>query len=162
VRTLPIFRGPAERIVALLRRLGYEAKLRVIADAYAFFHQISDSREEAQAAVVRWVADYPAASNFLELLSCDAFTPASVINNMNYAEFCDPAIDARMQAAARMQAINPQRANRLWAGVDRALVDAAPWVPLYNVRSVELVSRRVGNYRFSPIYGPLLDQLWVR
>ena len=81
---------------------------------------------------------------------------------MNYAEFCNPAIDARMHAAARMQPINPQRANRLWAGVDRALVDAAPWVPLYNARSVELVSRRVGNYRFSPIYGPLLDQLWVR
>jgi hypothetical protein len=25
-----------------------------------------------------------------------------------------------------------------------------------------LVARRVGNYQFSPIWGPLYDQLWVR
>ena len=49
---------------------------------------------------------------------------------MNYAEFCDPAIDAKMRAAARMQPVNAQLANRRWAAVDRALVDAAPWVPL--------------------------------
>ena len=84
------------------------------------------------------------------------------INNQNTAEFCDPAIDAQMRAAARMQPINTQLANRRWARVDRALVDAAPWVPLYNPKSVELVSRRVGGFRFNPIYGTLLDQLWVR
>jgi hypothetical protein len=42
------------------------------------------------------------------------------------------------------------------------MVDAAPWIPLFNPRSVELLSRRAGGHRYSPIYGTLVDQLWVR
>jgi peptide/nickel transport system substrate-binding protein len=61
-----------------------------------------------------------------------------------------------------MQQRDGSRSRRRWAQVDRALVDAAPWLPLYNAKAVELVSRRVGGFRFSPIYGTLLDQLWVR
>ena len=162
VRSLPIVSGAARATVALLDRIGYRATLKVIPDAYSYFHQISDSRVRAQAGMLRWTADYPAPSNFIaETLSCTAFQPAT-INNQNTAEFCDPAIDAQMRAAARMQPINTQLANRRWARVDRALVDAAPWVPLYNPKSIELVSRRVGGFRFNPIYGTLLDQLWVR
>jgi peptide/nickel transport system substrate-binding protein len=162
LRTLPEFAHAARPTLALLRRLGYRASLKRIANAYTYFHEISDSRVRAQAAMVHWIADYPAPSNFFGQLSCDAFLPASTINNPNYPEFCDPAIDAKMRAAARMQPRNVQLANRRWAGVDRAFVDAAPWVPLYNANSVQLVSRRVGGYRFSPISGTLLDQLWVR
>jgi peptide/nickel transport system substrate-binding protein len=152
----------ARGTVALLRRLGYQARLKVITDGYEYFRQIADSRVRSQAGMLRWNADYPAPSNFLAtLLSCAAFQPAT-INNQNTARFCDPAIDAKMRAAARVQPVDTQRANRQWALVDRALVDAAPLVPLYNPKSVELVSRRIGGYRFSPMYGTLLDQLWVR
>jgi YVTN family beta-propeller protein len=162
VRSHPILSGAARATVALLHRLGYRATLKVIPNAYAYFHQISDSRVRAQAGMLRWTPDYPAPSNFIaETLSCTAFQPAT-INNQNTAEFCDPAIDAQMRAAARIQPKNTQLANRRWARVDHALVDAAPWVPLYNPTSVELVSRRVGGFRFNPIYGTLLDQLWVR
>jgi len=162
VRTLPVFTRAARPTVALLQRLGYRATLKVIPDGYAYFRQISDSRIRAQAGIIRWTADYPAPSNFLaQQLSCAAFH-AGTINNDNTAEFCDPAIDAQMRAATRMQPINVQLANRRWADVDRALVDAAPWLPLYNAKSVELMSRRVGGFRFNPILGTLLDQLWVR
>jgi peptide/nickel transport system substrate-binding protein len=61
-----------------------------------------------------------------------------------------------------MQERDGSRSRRRWAQVDRALIDVAPWLPLYNAKSVEVVSRRVGGFRFSPIYGTLLDQLWVR
>jgi peptide/nickel transport system substrate-binding protein len=81
---------------------------------------------------------------------------------LNLAEFCDPAIDARMRSAARAQTTNPQLANRSWAGVDRALVDAGVWLPLYNPRAVELLAQRVGGRRYNPLYGTLVDQLWVR
>ena len=67
-----------------------------------------------------------------------------------------------MRAALRTATVDAQAANRQWARVDRALVDAAPWLPLYNARSVELLSRRVGGYRYNPLYGTLIDQLWVR
>jgi peptide/nickel transport system substrate-binding protein len=162
VRTLPEVASEARPMVALLRRLGYRASLTVVADGQTYFHELSDSRVRAQAGISRWLADYPAPSNFLDILSCDNFTPAVTSGNSNFAEFCDPAIDARMRAAARAQSTNAQLANRRWAGVDRALVDAAPWVPLFNLNSVELVARRVGGYRYTPFYGTLVDQLWVR
>jgi peptide/nickel transport system substrate-binding protein len=162
VRTVPLFRDAARHVVALLDRLDYRGTLKVIPDAYRYFHEISDSRVRAQAGIVQWTADYPAPFNFLEFLSCHAFTPADTINNLNLAEFCDPAIDAQMRAAAATEPANTQLASRRWARVDRAIVEAAPWVPLYNANSLELVSRRVGGFRFNPVYGTLLDQLWVR
>jgi hypothetical protein len=33
---------------------------------------------------------------------------------------------------------------------------------MYNLRDVQLVSRRVGNYQYHPLWFTLLDQLWVR
>jgi peptide/nickel transport system substrate-binding protein len=157
------FFAPAARtVVTVLRRLGYDAALKVIANDARYFQHFPDSRTRAQAGMFLWAADYPAPSNFLaQLLSCEAFRPASS-NNLNWAEFCSPAIDARMRSAARTQATNAQLASRKWAGVDRALVEAAPWLPLYNRRIVVLLSRRVGGYRYNPISGTLLDQLWVR
>ena len=81
---------------------------------------------------------------------------------MNGAQFCSPAIDRLMRAAASAQARDAGRADRLWARIDRALVDAAPWLPLYNRSIVALTGERVGGYRYHPMRGILLDQLWVR
>ena len=39
---------------------------------------------------------------------------------------------------------------------------AAPAIPLFNRRSLLLVSDRVGNAQTHPELGPLLDQFWVR
>jgi ABC-type transport system substrate-binding protein len=54
------------------------------------------------------------------------------------------------------------RGRELWAQNDRRIVDQAPWVPLYNTRSADFVSERVGNYQHHPQWGVLVDQLWVR
>jgi YVTN family beta-propeller protein len=150
-------------VVALLRRLSYRATLKIIPNdaRVGYFAQISDSHTRAQAGTFLWAGDYPAPSTFLRLLNCASFLPASP-NNLNWSEFCNPAIDARMRAAARTQAVNTQLANREWTRVDHALVDAAPWLPLFNPRSIELLSQRVGDYRYNPIAGTLIDQLWVR
>jgi YVTN family beta-propeller protein len=152
----------ARPIVALLRRLGYDAALKVIENGLTYAQQVSDSRTRVQASMFYWAADYPAPSNFLAAtLSCAAFQPASP-NNLNAAEFCSPKIDARMRSASHTQTVNTQLADRQWARVDRAVVGAAPWLPLYNPRSVELLSRRTGGRRYNPLYGTLIDQLWVR
>ena len=44
----------------------------------------------------------------------------------------------------------------------RRLADAAPALPLVNRRTVVLISDRVGNYQYHPMWSTLLDQLWVR
>ena len=61
------------------------------------------------------------------------------------------------------QVTNPYAARGLWQRADRQIVDEAPWVPLVNPKTVDVVSKRVGNYQYSPNgFGMLYDQLWVR
>jgi hypothetical protein len=121
-----------------------------------------DDLQGAQVGTFYWVADYPTASNFLRtVMACAAFS-RDPVENSNPSQFCDRGIDAQMRRATALQATDPQRANELWAKIDREVVDAAPWVPLTNPKSVEILSARAGNYQFNPQVGSLLDQLWVR
>jgi len=64
--------------------------------------------------------------------------------------------------ATQMQLDDPAAAGQLWAEIDRAIVDQAPYVWLVNGIAVEFVSERVGNYQYSQQWGSLLDQMWVR
>ena len=64
--------------------------------------------------------------------------------------------------AGRLQFSDPQRANELWARIDRRLTRTAAWVPLVNPKGVELVSDRLGNYTHNPVTGIVLNQAWVR
>ena len=50
---------------------------------------------------------------------------------------------------------------RLWAALDRRLVDRAIWAPLVNARIVDFVSDRLRGYQSSPIYHFLPAQAWV-
>ena len=105
-------------------------------------------------------ADIPAASDFfLQVLTCRSYhDPGSY----NYGGFCDPHADQLASAAQEVQQADPAAARRLWAQVDRVVTGQAPWVPIFNRSSTVFVSARVGNYQESPVYGPLLDQIWVR
>jgi YVTN family beta-propeller protein len=147
-------------VLSVLRELGYRASLKVVDDRR--FALMFDSRSKAQIGDLGWVADYPAASSFINsLLSCTSFRPASP-QNLNAAEFCDPQIDARIRKALQAQLQNPQAAGPLWAEIDRLIVDQAPWVSLFSPRSIDFVSARVGNFQRHPTFGKLLEQLWVR
>ena len=52
--------------------------------------------------------------------------------------------------ATRVQADDPAAAGALWAEIDRAIVDQAPFLWLVNPIDVEFVSERVGNYQWNP------------
>jgi peptide/nickel transport system substrate-binding protein len=102
-----------------------------------------------------WIADYPAASNFIEpLFSCGS--PA------NYARICDRARERKIERAVKLEQDDPLGANRLWADLDHEITDEALWVPLHNGYGADLVSKRVGNYQHNPQLGALLSQIWVR
>jgi peptide/nickel transport system substrate-binding protein len=101
-----------------------------------------------------WLADYPAASNFITLASCS--------HPENHGDFCDREIDATIRRALRLQERDPAAASESWAAIDRELTDRAPWVFLYTQSSANFVSKRVGNYQYHPLWGTLYGQLWVR
>jgi YVTN family beta-propeller protein len=148
-------------VVSVLRKLGYRAFAWPVAgDKYNPL--ASNSRNRTQISVGGTLTDYPAASNIIQTwLSCDGYRPKSDFNN-NRAEFCNSTVDAGIARALSLETSNPKAANRGWARVDREIVDQAPWLPTVNLKTVDFVSKRVGNYQFHPQWGLLLDQLWVK
>jgi peptide/nickel transport system substrate-binding protein len=148
-------------LVQLLKDLGYRADQRTVSIG-RFFRAVGDVHSNIQMGLNAWGADFPSASDFfLPVLSCRAFYQDPT-NTANYAEFCDPHADQLASQAQAVQLTDPATARSLWAQVDRIVTDQAPWVPILNQASTTFVSARIGNYQESPIYGPLLDQMWVR
>jgi YVTN family beta-propeller protein len=158
-------RAAGEHMASVLRELGYRATLDAGfgADNFqSYFDQISNSKNHVKIGFIGWFSDYPAASQFINvLLSCSAFVPGSNANT-NYGDFCDPALDAQMQQALSLQQSDQSAAGQLWAQVDHELVDQAAIVPVFNRQSVDFLSKRVGNYQYNPLFGMLISQLWVR
>ena len=156
------FQSEMRYVTSVLRGLGYRASITLTGDATTYYRKINDSRSRAQVGEYSWIADYPTPSDFINRqFRCSAFHPASPLN-YNVAGFCDPATDALITKAEALAATDSQAADRLWAQVDRRIVDQAPYAPEYVPRAIDFVSRRVGNYQFSPQWGILIDQLWIR
>jgi peptide/nickel transport system substrate-binding protein len=135
----------------MLDKLGYRGSVSVITQG-----EFYRSGDEFQAKIEGWASDYAAASNFItNRFTCGAgITPS--------ATFCDPEIDAMIDRATRLQIDEPAVSGRLWAEIDRAIIDQAPYLWLVNPTEVAFVSGRVGNYQQGAQWGVLLNQLWVR
>jgi peptide/nickel transport system substrate-binding protein len=147
-------------VVSVLDQLGYRGSLRIIGNGGGNFY---DSRARVQIGYANWEQDYPAPSDFIDvLLGCRSFVPGNPAANTNVAEFCDPKIDAQAQRASALQALAPGAASEAWSRIDQEITDEAPWVSLYNFRLNIATSSRVGNYQYNPFWVLLFDQLWVR
>jgi peptide/nickel transport system substrate-binding protein len=151
-----------QHIVDALRELHYHVRFRVWPKAsFDYFPYVLDSRHRVQAAFMGWLTYDASAANQFSLYRCDAFVPNGGANQ-NPAEFCDPSLDRVMSQAEQLQATSLAQANDLWAQVERRLVTAAPWIPLVNPSSLDVLSTRVHNFKRTPALGVLFDQMWVR
>lgn len=160
--------APGRYYASLLESLGYRVRFRSAfchtkagkpcvgaENVEAYFDALTGGATPPQIMVSGWFSDYPAASNFIDLLfSCSS--------TFNFGDFCDRGLARKSDAALKLQARDPASAGGLWAEVDHEIVDKAAWVPLYNTYGSDFVSKRVGNYQYHPQYGPLLSQMWVR
>ncbi|MET8977132.1 ABC transporter substrate-binding protein [Streptomyces sp. NPDC004539] len=141
---------------SLLTQLGYKATLKPLS-ANIQFTYIQNTKNKVQLALTSWYQDYPAASDFLNvLLSCASFHPGSD-SSINISGYCDKSVDARMQAAAKTA-----NADAQWAAIDQQIMGESPVVPLINPKMIDFTSTRVGNYRFSKQFYMLVGQLWVK
>jgi peptide/nickel transport system substrate-binding protein len=145
---------------ALLTRLGYRVSVKVFPDIFAYFDAVPKALPHGlpQAGINGWFADYPAASNFFSLISCSTVDDPAT----NLSGFCSREFDAKLKHASVRQGQDQDAAAKLWADVDRDATNLAPLVPTYTPKNLDLVSKRVGNYQHHPLFGVLLDQLWVR
>jgi ABC-type transport system substrate-binding protein/DNA-binding SARP family transcriptional activator/DNA-binding beta-propeller fold protein YncE len=147
--------------VTALRQLGYRASLRLLPDS-TYFTYTNDSRNRAQAIDGGWSADYPSADDFIGKLACSAFVPGNGQATTDASEFCDPRLDQQAARAAALQTTDPLAAAARWTELDRKLTDLAIWLPTVTPNETDLISSRVGNYQYNPVWGPLIDQMSVR
>jgi peptide/nickel transport system substrate-binding protein len=144
----------------LLDSLGFDARLRRIDDG-VYFPYVHDSGNHVQIGPYGWIMDYPAPSNFfLAQFRCADFKPNNPFN-INVSAFCDRSIDRMIASALKKQGEDPSEAVAEWTAVDRAIMEEAPIVPMINGSEVQFVSDRVGNVVIHPIWGLVLEQLWV-
>ncbi|RWR27923.1 ABC transporter substrate-binding protein [Sinirhodobacter populi] len=154
-------RGVGTYLQSVLSDLGYDATVQTISGDIQFTY-IQNTNNNVQLSVSQWYADYPAASNFLNVLfGCDSFHPGTDAS-VNISGFCDAEIDAQMKAAMALGATDQDAANGDWAKIDGAVMEKAPAVPLFTPKDVDLISTRVGNYEFSNVFHWLIANSWVQ
>jgi peptide/nickel transport system substrate-binding protein len=145
---------PAEPayIADVLRSLGFKVTIHTVR-----LNSITpEERRSFQLSVDGdWLPDFPTAASFLP-----PFFECRGPRGNHYD--CNPALDRLMRRATLAAASNPRLAARLWAQADHEITDQAYWLPTLNLNEVDLVSPRLRNYEYNPVWGFLADQAWVR
>ena len=152
-----------EQMVSDLKSIGYKASLQALSGSIQYpFVQNSDNSSKWNVAWSAWYQDYPAASDFLNVLTgCGSIHPHSDASP-NIAAFCDKTIQAQMDKAMTLGQTDPTAANNIWAQVDHAVTDQAPWVDMYNPKQIDFLSSRVHGYQWNPQWYILIDQQWLK
>ena len=146
---------------SVLTDIGYVAEVKPISGNIQFTY-IQNTNNNVQISITQWYQDYPAASDFLNILfGCASFTPGSD-SSINIAGFCDEAIQARMDEALALGVTDPVAADAIWAEVDKAVTDAAPMAALFTPKHVDFVSERLGNFQFNSQFYWMVTQSWVQ
>jgi YVTN family beta-propeller protein len=149
-------------LVRLLRQLGYRATLRHVSAGPSGKAVLSPQRK-VQLGMAGFGGDIPTVSNyFVPDLSCRSLQHPNPNGALNLSRYCNPHADKLASKAQALQVTDPAAARRVWAQLYRLISNQAPVVPVFSLSPTVFVSARVGNYQEQPMYGPLLDQIWVR
>jgi peptide/nickel transport system substrate-binding protein len=152
----------AEQMVKDLQSIGYKATTQLLTASNQYpFVQNSANSSKWNVAWSAWYQDYPAPSDFLNvLLGCGTIHKNSDASP-NIAEFCDPAINKLITQAEADGSSNPSEAASLWTQIDHMDTQQAPWVDLYNPKQIDFLAKNVHGYEWNPQWYILIDQLWL-
>jgi peptide/nickel transport system substrate-binding protein len=152
----------AEQMAADLDSIGYKASTQLLTAAAQYpYVQNSANSSKWNVAWSAWYQDYPAQSDFLNvLLGCGSIHKNSDASP-NIAEYCNQSIQSQMATAEAEEATNPSGAASLWTTIDHEMTLQAPWVDMYNPKQIDFLSKNVNGYQWSPQWYILIDQLWL-
>ena len=151
-----------EQMISDLDSIGYKASAQLLAGSIQYpYVQNSTNSSKWNVAWSAWYQDYPAQSDFLNvLLGCGTIHPNSDASP-NIAAYCDQATQTQINQAESEEAANPSGAAKLWTQIDHEDTNAAPWVDLYNPKQIDFLSSNVHGYKWNPQWYILIDQLWL-
>jgi peptide/nickel transport system substrate-binding protein len=147
------FVSPAipQYFASVLRTLGYRVRLHLAPEVTI------TNREWARMQIYvdgDWLAPWPDPSSYVpQFFGCGG-------GNGN-GWYCNRAIDRQMRRAELLELTDPLKSRTIWEAVDRRLTNTAEWVPTVTHSDIELTSRRLRNYQYSPVGGFLADQSWL-
>jgi peptide/nickel transport system substrate-binding protein len=152
----------AEQMASDLNAIGYKATTQLLTSGVQYpFIQNSTNSAKWNVAYSAWYQDYPAQSDFLNvLLGCKTIHPNSDASP-NIAAYCDPSTQSQIDKAESEEATDPSAATTLWTQIDHEDTDAAPWVDMYNPKQIDFLSKNVHGYSWNPQWYILIDQLWL-
>jgi len=138
----------------VLKKLGFNAKLKEIA-AEDFFPLIGNqSTPDLDTGWINWYEDYPHPNDFFQpLLSGESIQP---VENSNLAMIDDPKLNAKINRLEE-EPLGPQQEAE-YAELDREYMEQAPWAP-YGSRTVStFVSSAIDleSIVFNPTFGQSL------
>jgi peptide/nickel transport system substrate-binding protein len=161
VEDIAVNRSIGVYMQSVLKKIGYDASVKAISQNLQFTY-IQNTKNKVQISLSEWYQDYPAASDFLNVLfGCDSFHPESD-NSVNIAGYCDKAVDAKMKDAQATGITDDAAANKKWAQIDKDVTDAAAAAVLFTPKHVDFISKRVGNFQFNGQYYWVITQSWVQ
>jgi len=102
----------AAQMVSDLNKIGYKASTQLLNGSIQYpYIQNSNNASKWNVAYSAWYQDYPAASDFLNvLLGCSYFHPGSDASP-NISGFCDHSVQGQMDHALQVGETNPAAAR---------------------------------------------------
>lgn len=146
---------------SLLTELGYVVEVKPISPDIQFTY-IQNTNNKVQMSVTQWYQDYPAASDFLNILfGSSSYTPGSD-SSINIAGYTNKDLDAKMQSALALGVTDQDAANKIWAEVDKTVTDDSPAAAMFTPKHLDFVSKRLGNFQFNSQFYWMVTQSWVK
>ncbi len=147
--------GMSTGLLQQLQQIGLNANLRgatstsVLSIGYKLTgHQIS---------LDLWSMDYPDGYDiYTGAMSCIANADGAI----GAAHYCDPAAD-KLVNEAQTKDLGPAR-DALLQHAQRRILQSASRIPLVYLKSVEIVSPRVGGYYYQPAFGWKFEDYWLK
>lgn len=157
-----VWKNVGNYLLSVLNDLGFKATLKTMSHATEYTY-IQNTNNKMQISVSDWFQDYPAPSDFINVLyGCNSFHPGSD-SSPNIGGFCDKdGIEKKIQEALTTAVTDPAKANKQWAAVDKAIVDKGVTASLFNPKQLDFVSARLGGYALQPVYLFMPSQAWVQ
>jgi peptide/nickel transport system substrate-binding protein len=150
-----------QQMISDLDSIGYNASPQLLTTGVQYpYVQNSSNASKWNVGWSAWYQDYPAPSDFLNVLTgCNTIHPNSDASP-NISEYCNKSIQSQINQAETMG--QTAAADSLWQKVDHEMTDAAPWVDMYNPKQIDFLSSNVGGYSWNPQWYILIDQLYLK
>lgn len=134
----------AQAIQQDLAAIGINAEIKSLAQA----NVIAAGGEPDQAPMIwsggmAWIADFPDPSNFYgPILGCDG----AVQGGWNWSWYCNVELDAKAaEADAVTDPAMAEKREQMWRDIYLAVMEDAPWVPVFNEQRFTMRSERIGG-----------------